>query len=92
MPSSNRSNQNIPSAGRENRKMQDAPVQRPQAYNQQIGMAVRPQLPRDATSGQTRWQPGELPMGGFRAVIDFSGTPSYNTKKSPTSGGGKKVY
>jgi len=40
----------------------------------------------------TRWQPGELPKGGFRAVFDFSGTPSYDTKQSITEGGGKKVY
>jgi hypothetical protein len=39
-----------------------------------------------------RWQPGTLPKGGFRAVFDFSDTPVYNTKKSPTSGGGGKVY
>jgi len=25
-------------------------------------------------------------------VFDFSETPSYNTKKSPTEGSGKKVY
>ena len=28
----------------------------------------------------------------FRPVFDFSGTPSYDTKQSPTSGGGSKVY
>ena len=40
----------------------------------------------------TRWQPGTLPKGGFRAVFDFSDTATYDTKKSPTSGGGGKVY
>jgi hypothetical protein len=40
----------------------------------------------------TRWQPGQLPKGGYRAVFDFSGTPSYDTKHSITEGGGKKVY
>jgi len=49
-------------------------------------------LPRDGSVDMARWTPGTLPKGGFRSVIDFSGTPSYDTKKSPTEGSGKKVY
>ena len=66
--------------------------QRPHDLNQQIAKSVRPQLPRDGSKDMQRWQPGQLPQGGFRSVFDFSGTPEYDTKHSPTSGGGKKVY
>lgn len=73
------------------------PHQRDHESNQQIARAMRPQLPRDGSAGQTRWEAGQLPSGGFRSVIDMSGdkTPTtgpLNTKLSPTSGGGKKVY
>jgi len=92
MPSNNRQNQWTNKNSHENNHMANAPVKRPQAMNQQIAKSVRPQLPRDGSPGQTRWQPGELPKGGFRSVFDFSETSSYNTKKSPTEGSGKKVY
>ena len=77
--------------------MKSRPQQREHAFNQQIAKSVRPQLPRDGSPGMTRWSPGELPTGGFRSVIDMSGnkfptTGSLNTKMSPTSGGGSKVY
>ena len=77
--------------------MKSRPHQREHAANQQIAKSVRPQLPRDGSPGMTRWSPGELPTGGFRSVIDMSGnkfptTGSLNTKMSPTSGGGDKVY
>lgn len=77
--------------------MKSRPQQREHASNQQIAKSVRPQLPRDGSPGMTRWSPGELPTGGFRSVIDMSGnkfptTGSLNTKMSPTSGGGGKVY
>ena len=73
------------------------PHQREHASNQQIAKSVRPQLPRDGSPGMIRWQPGEMPSGGFRSVFDMSGdkfptTSPLNTKMSPTSGGGKKVY
>ena len=73
------------------------PHQRDHEKNQQTSTAVRPPLPRDATGGMQRWQPGQMPMGGFRSVIDMSGnqtptTSTLNTKMSPSSGGGKKVY
>ena len=73
------------------------PHQRDHESNQQIAKSVRPQLPRDGSAGMIRWQPGQLPSGGFRSVIDMSGnhtptTSTLNTKMSPSSGGGKKVY
>jgi hypothetical protein len=73
------------------------PHQRDHEKNQQTSTAVRPPLPRDATGGMERWKPGQLPMGGYRSVFDMSGdkfptTSPLNTKMSPTSGGGKKVY
>ena len=67
-------------------------VQRPHDINQQIAKSTRPQLPRDGSQGMERWEPGQLPKGGFRPVFDFSGTPTYDTKHSPTEGAGKKVY
>jgi len=93
MPSSNRNkNPMNPKADYENSHMANSDHQRPHEVNQQIAKSTRPQLPRDGSVDMNRWQPGTLPKGGFRAVFDFSGTPSYNTKQSPTSGGGKKVY
>jgi hypothetical protein len=83
-----------PSAAFENQHMSNVAYspQRDSELNQQIAKSVRPQLPRDGSRDMTRWQPGTLPKGGFRSVFDFSDTPTYNTKKSPTSGGGGKVY
>ena len=66
--------------------------QRPHDLNQQIAKSVRPQLPRDGSAGAARWEPGQLPKGGYRSVFDFSGTPEYDTKHSPTRGAGSKVY
>ena len=68
------------------------PHQRDHDSNQQIAKSVRPQLPRDGSAGQTRWEPGMLPRGGFRPVIDFTDAGPLDTKHSPTSGGGGKVY
>ena len=72
--------------------MQTRDHQRPHDVNQQIAKSTRPQLPRDGSKDMERWQPGQLPKGGYRSVFDFSGTPTYDTKKSPTEGGGCKVY
>ena len=66
--------------------------QRPKDNNQQIAEPTRPMLPSDGSTGMERWKPGQLPKGGFISVFDFSGTPTYDTKKSPTEGGGCKVY
>ena len=67
-------------------------VQRPHDINQQIAKSTRPQLPRDGSKDMERWEPGQLPKGGYRSVFDFSDTPTYDTKNSCTDGGGKKVY
>ena len=66
-------------------------TQRPNDVNQKIANPMRPQLPSDGTAGMQRWEPGQLPKGGYRSIIDFS-EGSYNTKQSPTCGGGSKVY
>lgn len=62
---------------------------RPSDENQQIARAVRPQLPRDASKNGQNCLNGKMPAG-FISVWEF-GT-GYQTKSSPTSGGGKKVY
>jgi hypothetical protein len=66
--------------------------QRPHDLNQQVAKSVRTQLPRDGSRDMQRWEPGQLPKGGYRSVFDFSGTPEYDTKHSPTRGAGSKVY
>ena len=71
--------------------MKSRPHQRDHDVNQQVAKSVRPQLPRDGSAGQTSWRPGELPRGGYRPVFDFS-ERMFDTKHSPTSGGGKEVY
>ena len=60
-------------------------------WSQKYAKAVRPQKPADATERFQKWQPGQVPQGGFRSVICFE-EGSYNSKISKTSGGGKKVY
>ena len=65
--------------------------QRDHDLNQQIAKSVRPQLPRDGSRDMMRWEPGQLPVGGFRAIIPFC-EGEYNTKHSPTSGAGKRIY
>ena len=70
--------------------MQTRDHQRPHDVNQQIAKSTRPQLPRDGSKDMQRWEPGQLPKGGYRSTFDFS-EGSYNTKQSPTSGGGCKV-
>ena len=72
--------------------MKNRPQQRDHDFNQQIAKSTRPQLPRDGSKGRVRWEPGQLPVGGFRAIIPFCGDGYYDTKQSPTSGGGKRIY
>jgi len=56
--------------------------------NQQIAKSTRPQLPRDASrDGQNNTN--KMPSG-FIGVWDFGN--GEQTKRSPTTGGGKKVY
>lgn len=66
--------------------------QRPHDLNQQVAKSIRPQLPRDGSKDMQRWEPGQLPKGGYRSVFDFSGEALYDTKHSPTQAPGKKVY
>ena len=66
--------------------------QRSHADNQQIAQAVRPQLPRDAYGeGRPTYASGELPKGGYQSMWTFGNDPM-NTKKSPTTKPGLKVY
>jgi hypothetical protein len=71
--------------------MYNKPEKRPSDVNQQVATSVRPQLPRDGSKGMTKWEPGQLPRGGYRSTFCFE-EGSYSNKQSPTSGGGKKVY
>lgn len=64
---------------------------RPSELNQQTERAVRVQIPSDATKMQVNWKPGQMPKGGFRSTFDMSGS-LFQSKKSSTKGGGKKVY
>jgi hypothetical protein len=60
-------------------------------YSQKWSKPVRPQRPTDATQGgPIDWQPGQMPIGGFRSVFKFSDTQS--TKISNTGKPGRKVY
>ena len=61
---------------------------RPSELNQQTSKAVRPPLPRDGSANGQNCLNGKLPAG-FISVWDFGN--GYQTKRSPTSGGGKKV-
>jgi hypothetical protein len=65
--------------------------QRDHNVNQQIAKSTRPQLPRDGSRDMVRWEPGQMPKGGFRAIIPFCEGP-YDTHQSPTSGAGKRIY
>lgn len=66
--------------------------QRSDSENQEVAQSVRPQLPRDKTShGRPVFNSGELPKGGFQSMWGFGKTP-LNTKDSPTTKPGRKVY
>jgi hypothetical protein len=70
--------------------MKTRPHQRDHESNQQVAKSVRPQLPRDGSAGFERWQPGQLPMGGFRAILavndPYQGTKISNTSKPGNAG------
>ena len=54
--------------------------------------AVRPQLPRDMVAdGRPVYASGEMPKGGFQSIWAFGRNPT-DTKHSPTTKPGKKVY
>jgi len=71
--------------------MKNRPQQRDHDLNQQVAKSFRPQLPQDGSPHMVRWESGQLPKGGFRPIIPFCEGP-YDTKQSPTSGGGKRIY
>jgi hypothetical protein len=65
---------------------------RSQDDNQQIAQAVRPQLPRDkSANGRPIFSSGELPKGGYQSMWGFGADPT-NTKDSPTTKPGRKIY
>jgi len=63
--------------------------QREHELNQQIAKSVRPQLPRDGSMHGQNNVAKKMPAG-FIGVWDFGN--GEQTKHSPTSGGGGKVY
>jgi hypothetical protein len=68
--------------------MEDKLHKRRNELNQQTSTATRPPLPRDASKdGQNNTN--KMPSG-FIGVWDFGNGPQ--TKNSPTTGSGKKVY
>ena len=62
---------------------------RSSVLNQQVAGAVRPQLPRDGSADGQNNVRKKMPAG-FVSVWDFGNGDQ--TKYSPTTGGGKKVY
>ena len=63
-----------------------------QKDTQERPQAIRPQLPRDSVAnGRPVHASGEMPKGGFQSIWAFGRNPT-NTKESPTTKPGKKVY
>ena len=68
--------------------MKDKLHKRPSDMNQQVAKSTRPQLPRDGSrDGQNN---ADRMPAGYISVWDFGN--GSQTKVSPTTGGGKKVY
>jgi hypothetical protein len=68
--------------------MKDKLHKRPSDVNQQVAKSTRAQLPRDGSrDGQNNTD--RMPAG-YISVWDFGN--GSQTKRSPSSGGGKKVY
>ena len=68
--------------------MKDKLHKRNSDLNQQVAKSTRPQLPRDGSKdGQNNTD--RMPAG-YISVWDFGN--GSQTKRSPSSGGGKKVY
>ena len=61
---------------------------RPNDCNQQTSKATRPPLPRDSSKGGQNRLNGSLPAG-YISTWDYGNGPQ--SKKSPTTGGGRKV-
>ena len=62
---------------------------RPGQVNQQIAQATRPQLPRDGSANGQNHIRDKMPAG-YISTWDFGNGDQ--TKESPVTGGGKKVY
>lgn len=63
---------------------------RPSSVNQQVGEAVRPQLPRDGSAhGKPTVRSGELPKGGYQAVWSFRGNDTKDSSTSKPGNAGK---
>ena len=69
--------------------MKDKLHKRPSDMNQQVAKSIRPQLPRDGSKDGQNNVKGKMPAG-YVSVWDFGNGDQ--TKRSPTHGGGKKVY
>lgn len=67
--------------------MKDKLHKRPSDMNQQVAKSVRAQLPRDGSAGGQN-NTDRMPAG-YISVWDFGN--GSQTKRSPTTGGGKKV-
>lgn len=66
--------------------------QRSQEDNEKIAEPYRPQLPRDGSQdGRPTFKSGELPKGGYQSVWAFGDNPT-DTKNSPTTKPGRKIY
>jgi len=62
---------------------------RPTELNQQTAKSVRTQLPRDGSKNGQNEVKTKMPAG-YISVWDFGN--GKQTKRSPSTGGGKKVY
>jgi hypothetical protein len=59
---------------------------------QEVPQATRPQLPRDHTAGGLPiYTSGAMPKGGFQSIWGFGDNPT-DTKNSPTTKPGRKIY
>ena len=68
-------------------------MKKDQMNNQQSGIAMRPQLPTDATAGgNPYYKSGMPPKGGFTSMWCFSGSSDRKNSPTDTVKGQKKVY
>jgi hypothetical protein len=71
---------------------QSTQLKHSQSDPQEQAQVVRPQLPRDYSAGGVPiYTSGTMPKGGFQSIWGF-GDNRMNTKDSPTTKPGKKIY
>jgi hypothetical protein len=71
---------------------QSTQLKHSQTDPQEQAQVVRPQLPRDYSGGGAPiYTSGTMPKGGFQSIWGF-GENRMNTKDSPTTKPGKKIY